>query len=239
MDKGASKGIMPALQMLEKASEEMPVWAIAILSLLGRGMDVNDQSLSKEINTWLEYCRLGQVDYVGEPYDHIEILAASVVLPDEYQIKRKVYAGDVVLINTKSALLLLRIHYGDRPEAELKRLTEQLCGSLEVAVNDDIDSGVETKESPKSQKQQVAIESAVNADAPKLKQQEDEVLRIVRDELDLDPLNLPYREPGKRGVKAEVRAHLKIPNKLFQSECVFKKAWERLRGSGQLQGGEP
>jgi hypothetical protein len=75
-------------------------------------------------------------------------------------------------------------------------------------------------------------------DGLKQKRQEYEVLRIIRDELKLDPLNLPYRKPGKRGSKAEVRAHLKIPGELFQSDGTFESAWERLRASDQLQGGK-
>jgi hypothetical protein len=75
-------------------------------------------------------------------------------------------------------------------------------------------------------------------DGLKQKRQEYEVLRIIRDELKLDPLNLPYRKPGKSGSKAEVRAHLKIPGELFQSDGTFEGAWERLRALGQLQGGK-
>lgn len=83
-----------------------------------------------------------------------------------------------------------------------------------------------------------ATKPDVYKDELKQKRQENEVLRIIKDELKRDPLNLPDREPGKRGPKAEVLDRLKIPGNLFSSGGAFNKAWERLRASNQLQGGE-
>lgn len=63
-------------------------------------------------------------------------------------------------------------------------------------------------------------------------QQENEILRIIRDVLKHDPQKLPPIPQGKRWVKADVRKILVTPrqlHKLFQSEAVFNKAWERLR----------
>lgn len=59
-------------------------------------------------------------------------------------------------------------------------------------------------------------------------QQEKEILRIIKEELRLDPLNLPAIEPGKSGTKATVREKLGIPRSPFQSNIVFDKAWGRL-----------
>jgi len=53
-------------------------------------------------------------------------------------------------------------------------------------------------------------------------QQEDEILRIIRDELKIDPLKLPANLPGKRGIKADVR------DKLEWEGTIFEKAWERV-----------
>lgn len=66
-------------------------------------------------------------------------------------------------------------------------------------------------------------------------QQEDEILRIIRNTLKLDPLNLPARSPGKPWVKAKVCEIIKIPNYPFQSKGVFDKAWSRLLEKKQLR----
>ncbi len=60
-------------------------------------------------------------------------------------------------------------------------------------------------------------------------QQEDEILRVIREVLLLDPHALPDRHIGKKGVKAQAKILLGIPSTLFQSIGVFNKAWERLR----------
>jgi len=48
-----------------------------------------------------------------------------------------------------------------------------------------------------------------------------------------NPLALPENEPGKAGVKSEIRKTLK-GNSLFIGSTVFDKAWERLQGSGEI-----
>jgi len=62
----------------------------------------------------------------------------------------------------------------------------------------------------------------------KPQERQNEILRIICDELKLDPLNLPPRILGKRWIRAEVKDKLKIPNKLF-TESNFEKTWECLR----------
>lgn len=58
--------------------------------------------------------------------------------------------------------------------------------------------------------------------------QEQEILRVIG-ELSYDPKKLPKPEPGKPGVKAEVRQELNLSVK------VFDKAWERLRANLDIQ----
>jgi hypothetical protein len=62
-------------------------------------------------------------------------------------------------------------------------------------------------------------------------QQEDEILRIIRDVLKADPLKLPaYKlKLGKKGIKAEVRS------KLNWQGTIFNKAWDRLREKNLLK----
>ncbi len=69
-------------------------------------------------------------------------------------------------------------------------------------------------------------------------QQEDEILRVIREALQLDPLALPDRPNGVSGSKSLARKMLGIPCALFQSEGVFRKAWERLRAKDLIKGGE-
>lgn len=56
---------------------------------------------------------------------------------------------------------------------------------------------------------------------PAQRWQENEILRVIG-ELGHDPKKLPKNNPGKAGVKAEVRARLSL------TTSVFNKAWERL-----------
>ena len=58
--------------------------------------------------------------------------------------------------------------------------------------------------------------------------QEQEILRVIK-ELGYDATNLPKDQPGKKGVKAEVRARLNFSVK------VFDKAWERLSADGRIR----
>lgn len=61
--------------------------------------------------------------------------------------------------------------------------------------------------------------------------QEQEILRALR-MLGFDPLALPARTPGARGVKAAIRSELTDP--MWQG-TVFDAAWKRLRKSGGLK----
>lgn len=57
--------------------------------------------------------------------------------------------------------------------------------------------------------------------------QEQEILRVIK-ELGYTPTNLPKDQPGKPGVKAEVR------DKLSFTDSVFDKAWGRLSKSKDI-----
>ena len=71
---------------------------------------------------------------------------------------------------------------------------------------------------------------------PKLRAQEKAILDAIVD-LGLDPKCLPRNGAGKRGVKFTVRAAMK-GNDLFPSARVFDKAWERIRGFGDIADSE-
>lgn len=76
------------------------------------------------------------------------------------------------------------------------------------------------------------IEQDKKADASPFKmqvQQEDEILKIIKDKLKIDALKLPANKPGKRGVKGEVSSMLKWQG------TIFKKAWERLSDKGLIK----
>ncbi len=62
--------------------------------------------------------------------------------------------------------------------------------------------------------------------------QEAEILRVISD-LGHCATKLPKNKPGRPGVKADVRR--KFPR---WTDFVFKKAWERLRGSGDIADAE-
>lgn len=66
-------------------------------------------------------------------------------------------------------------------------------------------------------------------------QQEDKILRLIRETTGCEPFNLPTRKEGKAGTKADVREKLNIPSELFRSTIVFNKAWERLSEKGLLK----
>lgn len=61
------------------------------------------------------------------------------------------------------------------------------------------------------------------------------ILRAIRD-TGYDPLALPERAPGKRGVKAEIKA-LMGSRGIWAGTKVFDIAWQRLRSTGQIRGG--
>lgn len=62
--------------------------------------------------------------------------------------------------------------------------------------------------------------------------QEAEILSAIK-QAGHDPLALPENESGKDGVKSEIRNALD-GTPLFVGPTVFKKAWERLRGRGEI-----
>jgi hypothetical protein len=68
---------------------------------------------------------------------------------------------------------------------------------------------------------------------PRSKMQESAILEAIQ-RLGFDPLDLPSRLPGKRGVKVQVRSHLKLPSVLFPSDKAFDKAWSELNKSNRL-----
>lgn len=61
-----------------------------------------------------------------------------------------------------------------------------------------------------------------------------EILRIIRDELGLDPLQLPRIVQGRPWVKSKVKKALKLPNKLF-TDNSFDDTWEELRKLKEIQ----
>ena len=68
--------------------------------------------------------------------------------------------------------------------------------------------------------------------------QQESVISVIR-KLGHDPLRLPDREKGKRGVRAEVTDYLlKNERSLFQSQRMVRRAWDELRKSKQILGGK-
>lgn len=74
--------------------------------------------------------------------------------------------------------------------------------------------------------------------APKLKQraQEDRILELLRSK-GHDPLHLPERKPGKRGVKFEIRKLALLERSLFTAK-TFDTAWQALRDADHMAGGD-
>jgi hypothetical protein len=71
---------------------------------------------------------------------------------------------------------------------------------------------------------------------PKQRRQESRILELLAS-LDHNPLDLPSRTPGKRGVKAQIRERALREPALFSAKA-FDMAWERLRSDRRLVGGE-
>ena len=69
---------------------------------------------------------------------------------------------------------------------------------------------------------------------PKKEQRKNAILRIIRDELGFDPLNLPPRDRGKPWVKAMVKDKLNLPNELF-TDSSFADTWECLRSNKYIK----
>jgi hypothetical protein len=64
--------------------------------------------------------------------------------------------------------------------------------------------------------------------------QDDVILNAIR-KAGYDPLKLPKRQQGKRGIKADVQAALVGNHQFFpQVGTQFKKAWDRLRSRGEI-----
>lgn len=68
---------------------------------------------------------------------------------------------------------------------------------------------------------------------PKLRAQEKAILNKL-EELQIDPQAVPVPQKGKAGVKKQVRRGLES-NPLFDGITTFDKAWERLRGFGDIK----
>ncbi|KPW34537.1 hypothetical protein ALP45_02738 [Pseudomonas coronafaciens pv. atropurpurea] len=68
---------------------------------------------------------------------------------------------------------------------------------------------------------------------PKTTEQERVVLEAMR-ALGYEPSAIPRTEQGKPGARRDVWQALKSRTDLFVSQGVFNKAWERLRGSGEI-----
>lgn len=79
---------------------------------------------------------------------------------------------------------------------------------------------VDEQEQPKPQIKRIYLQP----------QQEEEILRIIREVLKLDPENLPPpKKRGKAGLRQAVHKKVTIPSELFRSDTVFYKAWDRAR----------
>lgn len=64
--------------------------------------------------------------------------------------------------------------------------------------------------------------------------QESRIMEALR-QLKLDSKSLPRPAPGKAGVKKQVRDVVLADKKVFVSEAVFDKAWDRLRSRGEIR----
>lgn len=71
---------------------------------------------------------------------------------------------------------------------------------------------------------------------PRFEAQETEILAAIR-AAGHDPLSLPEGQPGKPGIKSQIRGDLVGKSKNFPNAgSQFDKAWIRLRASGQIVG---
>jgi len=67
---------------------------------------------------------------------------------------------------------------------------------------------------------------------PRQLAQQEIILNCLKS-MEIDPLNFPKNQAGKKGFKADVRTKLK-GNSLFVGTTIFNKAWERLQKSGDI-----
>lgn len=58
--------------------------------------------------------------------------------------------------------------------------------------------------------------------------QEEIILTYIK-ELGYEPTRLPRNEPGRKGIKAEVRAEIEIGQEPFKTLKIFNNVWQRLR----------
>ncbi|WP_423459487.1 hypothetical protein [Ottowia sp. VDI28] len=65
-------------------------------------------------------------------------------------------------------------------------------------------------------------------------QAQDEAILCAIAQRGHDPKAIPPWKPSMPGLKAEMRAEMRSRKKLFTSDKVFDKAWERLRASGDI-----
>lgn len=78
----------------------------------------------------------------------------------------------------------------------------------------------------------IKTDADINQKPSKLRDQEEAILaEIVK--LGYDPKRFPKNDPGKPGVKTQIRNCL-IKTELFKGPTIFKKTWERLRHLGEI-----
>ncbi len=74
------------------------------------------------------------------------------------------------------------------------------------------------------------------APVPKQRAQENRILELLASK-GHDPMKLPDREPGRPGVKSEIRALALVDRGLYTAG-TFDDAWQRLRDDDRVAGGE-
>lgn len=141
-----------------------------------------------------------------------EPLPTDGILPSDYVEKLVFTASDI--------RALAKIY-------DLEILTPGEALAPVAKVGADVDAGTE-KLTEAAPKKRVLV----------LPLQQESVISVIR-KLGHDPLRLPDREKGKRGVRAEVTDYLlKNERSLFQSQRMVRRAWDELRKSKQILGGK-
>ena len=85
---------------------------------------------------------------------------------------------------------------------------------------------------PSIQPEQSTSDTQALDDLPRQRAQEQSILNVIAD-LGHNPKCLPKNKAGKRGVKFAVRTKLKGSD-LFPTPGIFDKAWDRMRGFGDI-----